>query len=128
MKKILLTMLLFCVVQLNAESIGGEKKEQLITPTLWTVAPDMFACNLTNIDSKVHRVQVRIISNGKVMLESKLFSLESKHTSNHKMKGLSKGAPLYCEFTVDGEDDMYRGVAVLYHGPSGSDFIAVPAT
>ncbi len=128
MKKILLAVLLLSVIQISVEAGDTGDKDQLITPTLWALAPDMFACNLTNVDNKAHQVQVRIISNGKVLLESKTLSLEPKHTTNHKIEGLPKGAPLYCEFTVEGDDDMYRGVAVLYHAPAGSDFVAVPAT
>ena len=127
MKKILLAAILLAFIQLNADSKHSNEKDQLMTPTLWVLAPDMFACNLTNVDKKAHQVQVRIISNGKVLLESKPISLESRHTTNHKIEGLPKGAPLYCEFTVEGDDDMYRGVAVLYHAPAGSDFVAVPA-
>ena len=127
MKKILLAALLLTFVQLNADSRHSDEKDQLMTPTLWVLAPDMFACNLTNVDDKVHQVQVRIISNGKVLLESKPLSLEPRHTTNHKIEGLPKGAPLYCEFTVEGDKDGFRGVAVLYRGVRGSDFVAVPA-
>ena len=128
MKKIVLSLLLVCSVQLSAKGEQNEKKEKLVTPTLWTVAPDMFACNLTNIDEKVHPVLVRIVSNGKVVLERKIEALEPRHTSNTKVAGLPKGAPFYCEFTVEGDEDNYRGVAVLYHAPLGSDFVARPAT
>ena len=127
MRKILLAVAMLFAVQLNAESDHSSGKEQLITPTLWVLAPDMFACNLTNVDSKAHQIQVRIISNGKVLLESKKMMLEPRHTSNHKTEGPSKGGPLYCEFTVEGDDDNFRGVAVLYHAPAGSDFVAVQA-
>jgi len=127
MKSILLTTLLLSFVQLNAESDHSNKMEMLATPTLWALAPDMFACNLTNVDHTAHKIRVRIISNGKVLLESKTLSLEPRHTSNHKITGPTKGGPLYCEFIVEGDKDEYRGVAVLYHAPSGSDFVAVAA-
>jgi hypothetical protein len=123
MKKILIAAALLFAVTLNADN----EKEQLITPTLWTLAPDMFACNLTNVDSKAHRVEVRIISNGKVLLESKPMTLEPRHTSNHKVEGPAKGGPLYCEFTVEGDKDEFRGVAVIYHAPAGSDGVAIAA-
>jgi hypothetical protein len=44
--------------------------EQLFTPTLWAPASDKFACNLTNIDRVAHTVQLRIITNGKILLDS----------------------------------------------------------
>ena len=99
-------------------------KEQLITPTLWVQAPDMFACNLTNVDHKTHVVQVRIITNGKILLESKKLSLEPKHTANHTVEGLPKGAPIYCEFTIEGSKEMYRGAAKIFPVPANKDFTA----
>jgi len=127
MKKFLVTAILLLAVHLNAENDSILSGEQLSTPTLWLFAPEMFACNLTNIDEKSHQVQVRIISNGKVLLKSKILMLEPKHTTNHKIQGLPEGGPLYCEFTVEETKEMYRGVAVLFHGPKGSDYVAVPA-
>jgi hypothetical protein len=128
MKKFLVAVAILFAVQLNAESSHSNNKERLITPTIWAVTPTMFACNLTNVDDKAHHVQVRIISNGKVLLESKKMTLEPRHTTNHKVKGLSgDGGPIYCEFTIEGDDDDFRGVAVLYRGEKGSDFVAVRA-
>ena len=109
----------------HAQADGQQtQKKQLITPTLWVQAPDMFACNLTNVDHKTHDVQVRIITNGKILLESTKLSLEPKHTTNHAVEGLPKGAPIYCEFTVEGSKDMYRGAAKLFPAPTNSDFTA----
>jgi len=123
MQKLFVAVAILFAMQLDA----GDK-ERLITPTIWAAAPTMFACNLTNVDAKAHQVQVRIISNGKVLLESKALTLEPRHTTNHKVVGLSgDGGPIYCEFTVEGDDDDFRGVAVLYRGEKGSDFVAVPA-
>ena len=114
--------------QLNAGDHHTSDKKQLITPTIWAASDTMFACNLTNVDTKAHQVQVRIISNGKVLLDSKALTVDPRHTTNHKTKGLpNDGGPIYCEFTIEGDDDDFRGVAVLYRGPSGSDFVAVPA-
>ena len=120
---IIFAIILMLVVYTQADD-KQLQKEQLITPTLWVQAPDMFACNLTNVDHKIHVVQVRIITNGKVLLESKKLSLEPKHTTNHAVEGLVKGAPIYCEFTVEGSKDMYRGAAKLFPAPVNKDFTA----
>jgi len=127
MKKLLTIFVLLFAVQINADSNPVLSGEKLFTPTLWLFDSEMFACNLTNIDKKAHRVQVCIISNGKILLESKIVTVEPKHTTNHKVKGLSQGGPLYCEFTVEGKKEMYRGVAVLFDVPRGNDHVAVPA-
>ena len=137
MIRIMFAAILMLFVHAQAEGQPPQKK-QLITPTLWVQAPDMFACNLTNVDQKRHSVQVRIITNGKVLLESKNLSLEPKHTTNHAVEGLPKGAPIYCEFTIEGSKEMYRGAAKLFPAPANkdftasnysaaSDFVAVPA-
>ena len=123
MIRIMFAAILMLFVHAQADGKTPEKK-QLITPALWAQAPDMFACNLTNVDYKTHAVQVRIITNGKVLLESTKISLEPKHTTNHTVKGLPKGAPIYCEFTVEGSKDMYRGAAKLFPAPTNSDFTA----
>ena len=127
MIRIMFVAILMLFVHAQAEGQQSQKK-QLITPTLWVLTPDKFACNLTNVDRRAHIVQVRIITNGKVLLKSGKISLKPKHTTNHTVEGLSKGGgPIYCEFIVEGSKDMYRGVAVLYHGPEGSDFNAIAA-
>ncbi len=142
MIRIMLAAILMLFVHAQAEGQQPQKK-QLITPTLWAQAPDMFACNLTNVDRRTHVVQVRIISNGEVLLDSLdldsgEISLEPKHTTNHTVQGLPNGAPIYCEFTIEGSKDMYRGAAKLFPVPSdldftdpaysaASDFVAVPA-
>ena len=137
MIRIMFAAILMLFVHAQAEGQSPQKK-QLITPTLWAQAPDMFACNLTNVDRRAHVVQVRIITNGKVLLESKKLSLEPKHTTNHAVEGLPKGAPIYCEFTIEGSKEMYRGAAKLFPAPANkdftasnysaaSDFVAVPA-
>lgn len=123
MKGIMFAAILMLFLHAQADGQPPQKK-QLITPTLWAQAPDMFACNLTNVDHKTHVVQVRIITNGKVLLESTKLSLEPKHTTNHTVEGLPKGAPIYCEFTVEGSKDMYRGAAKLFPAPTNRDFTA----
>ena len=127
MKKLFLTVFLLCATQMFAAEQAPVLKIQLATPTLWLLSPVMLACNLTNVDKETHHVQVRIITNGKVLLESKVIALEPKHTTNHKVEGSSEGGPLYCEFMVEGKKEMYRGVAVLFNGPKGTDTVAVPA-
>ena len=119
--RILFTVILLLSAYAQADDQQSQK-EQLITPALWVQAPDMFACNLTNVDQKIHTVQVRIITNAKVLLESKKLSLEPKHTTNHTVEGLPKGAPIYCEFTVEGSKGMYRGAAKLFPAPANKDF------
>jgi len=125
-KGIIFAVILILSVYTQADDQQSQK-QQLITPTLWAQAPDMFACNLTNVDQKSHTMQVRIITNGKVLLESKKLSLEPKHTTNHTIEGLPKGAPIYCEFTVEGSKEMYRGAAKLFPAPAGSDTVAIAA-
>jgi len=122
-KGIIFAVILLLSVYAQADD-QQSPKEQLITPTLWVQAPDMFACNLTNVDQKINIVQVRIITNGKVLLESKKLSLEPKHTTNHAVEGLLKGAPIYCEFTIEGSKEMYRGAAKLFPAPANKDFTA----
>ena len=52
--------------------------------------------------------------------------------------GFVKGGSIYCEFTIEGSKDMYRGAAKLFPEPTdsdftdpdysaASDFVAVPA-
>ena len=137
MIKIMFAAILMLFVHAQAEGQSPQKK-QLITPTLWAQAPDMFACNLTNVDRRTHVVQVRIISDGNILLESEEISLKPRHTTNHTVVGFVKGGPIYCEFTVEGSKDMYRGAAKLFPEPTdsdftdpdysaASDFVAVPA-
>lgn len=99
----------------------------LFTPTLWAVAPDALACNLTNVGHKTRTVRVRIISNGAILLDSGKISLAPQHTADHTVDGLPDGGPIYCEFTVEGSKKRYRGAAKLFHAPNSSDFVAVPA-
>ncbi len=128
MKKIVLAIAILFTIALSADNSHSSDKERLVTPTLWAADPIMFACNLTNVDHKAHQVQARIISNGEVLYESKKIRLEPRHTTNDTIKGLpGDGGPLYCEFTVEGDKDDFRGVAVLYRGVRGSDFVAVRA-
>jgi len=37
---------------------------------------------------------------------------------------LTKGAPIYCEFTVEGSKKMCRGAAKLFPAPANKDFTA----
>ena len=100
---------------------------KLFTPTLWAVAPDALACNLTNVGQKTRSVKVRIISNGEILLDSGPVKLTPQHTTDHTVAGLPEGSPIYCEFTVEGPIRQYRGVAKLFHAPNSSDLVAVPA-
>ena len=127
MMGIMFAAILMFFVHAQADGQSGQKK-QLITPTLWAMEPDKFACNLTNVDRRAHAVQVRIITNGVVLLESKKISLKPKHTTNHFVEGLEyPGGPIYCEFTVEGYKDMYRGAAKIFPSPSGTDITAIAA-
>ncbi|WP_415406151.1 hypothetical protein ACLHDG_10320 [Sulfurovum sp. CS9] len=126
MIRIMLAAILMLFVHAQAEG-QSPQKEQLITPTLWAKHPDHFACNLTNVDHETHVVQVRIISNGEVLEDSEEISLEPKHTTNHTVQGSHEGGPIYCEFTVEGSKDMYRGAAKLYPHPTGTDITAIAA-
>ena len=129
MIRIMFAAILMLFVHAQAEG-QSPQKEQLITPTLWAKHPDHFACNLTNVDLMAHVVQVRIISNGEVLLDSLdsgEISLEPKYTTNHTVQGEAGGGPIYCEFTVEGSKDMYRGAAKLYPHPTGTDITAIAA-
>ena len=99
----------------------------LFTPTLWAVAPDGFACNLTNVGKKSRSVNVRIINNGNILFDSGSFDLAPQYTSDHFVEGLPDGGPIYCEFTVEGSEKDYRGAAKLFHLPNSSDFAVVAA-
>ena len=129
MIRIMFAAILMLFVHAQAEGQSEQKKYtvQLITPTLWAKWPDRLACNLTNVDRRAHVVQVRIISNGTVLFESGEVSLEPKHTTNHYVDGLDPGGPIYCEFTVEGAKDMYRGAAKLFPSPTGTDITAIAA-
>ena len=127
--RIMFAAILMLFVHAQAEGQSPQKK-QLITPTLWALTPDKFACNLTNVDRRTHVVQVRIINgtNGKELLVSDKISLKPKHTTNHFVNGFDyPGGPIYCEFTVEGAKDMYRGAAKLFPSPSGTDITAIAA-
>lgn len=103
---------------------------QLITPTLWAQKPQYFACNLTNVSDKSHTIQVRIISNGDILLESGEVDVEPRYTANYYIQGLGgRGGPLYCEFTVEGSKEWYRGAAKLFPGKNHptTDLVAIPA-
>jgi hypothetical protein len=100
---------------------------ELFTPTLWAVAPDALACNLTNVGQKTRTVRVRIISNGAILLDSGQVKLDPQHTTDHTVAGPPEGSPIYCQFTVEGPKRRYRGVAKLFHAPNSNDFVAVPA-
>lgn len=97
------------------------------TPTLWVVAPDKFACNLTNVGDKTRAVKVQIISNGKILLDSGKVELAPRHTTTQTVDGSKDGGPTYCEFAVEGLKGQYRGAAKLFRAPNSSDFVVVPA-
>lgn len=101
--------------------------DRLFTPTLWAVQPDALACNLTNVSRRTRTVRVRIITNGKVLLESERFRLSPRHTADHFVEGLQDGGPIYCEFTVEGDKKHFRGAAKLFHFPNSSDFVSISA-
>lgn len=100
---------------------------ELFTPTLWAVSPDGFACNLTNVGHKTRRVRVRIITNGDILLDTGSIRLAPQKTSDQFVQGLEEGAPMYCEFTVQGSKNDFRGAAKLFPWPNGSDFAVVAA-
>lgn len=112
------------IVLALSTSVGGAI---LYTPTLWAVAPDAFACNLTNVSPDTRPVRIRIISDGDILLDSGLLQLEPRHTTDHTVEGFAEGGPLYCEFVVEGSARDYRGAAKLFHAPNSSDFVAVAA-
>ena len=99
--KVLLVTVTICL-SMTTQADDKHHKTQLITPTLWPVSPAQFACNLTNVSKKVRIVQVRIITNGKILLNSGEISVDPMHTTNHIHAGLENGGPIYCEFTVEG--------------------------
>ena len=102
----------------------------LITPTLWAQKPNYFACNLTNISDTTRTIQVRIISNGKTLLDSGEVDVEPRYTANYYIQGFGgRGGPLYCEFTVEGSKEWYRGAAKLFPGKNHptTDLVAIPA-
>ena len=104
----------------------------LITPTLWAQAPVYFACNLTNVGDKVRTATTRIINgtDGSEMLKQTA-KLVPRVTMNTTLEGLPKpGGPIYCEFTIKGSKDNYRGVAKIWRGPNAansSDITAIAA-
>src|SRR6516164_3578300 len=140
--KIVLTvvsLLLLVNVQAIAGSLQDDKDAaKLITPTLWavhipgapadvTLSDARFACNLTNVGNRMRTVQVRIISNGVVLLDSGEIALPSQHTAGPVVDGFPNGAPIYCEFTVEGSKNDYRGDAKLFHASGGSDIVVIGA-
>src|SRR5664279_1839453 len=60
-------------------------QDRLITPTLFVIAPDNFACNLTNVSEKVGTAHVVIISNGAVLEESGEITVEPQNTANYTL-------------------------------------------
>jgi hypothetical protein len=109
--------------------IGGSLQDtaKLITPTLFSILNDTrFGCNLTNVGNKVGTVQVRIISDGVILLDSGEISLPPQHTADYFVDGLPNGGPIYCEFTMKGSKNDYRGDAKLFHLGS-SDSVVISA-
>ena len=102
--------------------------DTLFTPALFPVAPDNFACDLTNVGDEHRTVRVRIISQGDVLLDGGKVTLAPRHSANETVTGFPGGGSIYCEFTVEGFKEQYRGVAKIFHpSPNNSDFVAVPA-
>jgi hypothetical protein len=122
------TVLVATCLILSTDAQADGLTSKLITPTLWALTPDLLACNLTNVTQQTRTVQVRIISNGSILLDSGPIPVDPQHTTNHFVTGLAfPGGPLYCEFTVEGFKAGYRGAAKLFHPPTSSDFVALPA-
>ena len=119
----IMTLLVAIFLTWAANAHGGT----LFTATLWAVAPDGVACNLTNVGHKARRVKIRIISEGEILLDSGEVSLAPRHTTDHVVGGFEEGGPIYCEFTVEGSEKEYRGAAKLFHLPNSSDFAVLPA-
>lgn len=117
---------LFVMAGVLALSVNAQA-DMLFTPTLWAVAPDALACNLTNVSRRTRTVKVRIVTNGEVLLTSKRIRLAPRHTTDHSVEGLPKGGPIYCEFTVEGDKKHFRGAAKLFVYPNSSDFVAIAA-
>ena len=125
--KILLATVTICLT-MNTQADDKHHKTQLITPTLWAASPDNLACNLTNVSKKTRTVQVRIITNGMILLNSGKISVEPLHTTDHFIAGLIGGGPIYCEFTVEGSKKWYRGAAKLFRdAPNTTDFLVISA-
>ncbi len=139
--KIVLTaasLMLLLTVPASAGSLQDKDTAKLITPTLWarhvpgatndgTLNDGMLACNLTNVGNKVRTVQVRIITDGVVLFDSGEVTVAPQHTANYYVDGVPNGAPMYCEFTVEGSKNDYRGAVKLFHYPNSSDFAALAA-
>jgi len=132
------SLMLFVNFQASGESLQDKDTAKLITPTLWarhipgatndgTLNDGMLACNLTNVGNKVRTVQVRIITDGVVLLDSGEITVAPQHTANYYVDGVENGAPMYCEFTVEGSKNDYRGAAKLFHYPNSSDFAVIGA-
>jgi len=112
----------------QAENEVFNARNELFTPTLWAQAPDAFACNLTNVSAATRTVRVRIISNGDILNDSGLITVQPQHTANYTVNGFPNGGPIYCEMTVEGSKERYRGAAKLFHtGSNTSDFVAIAA-
>ncbi len=127
-------MLISAVLLLSINSYAEDKADtdslpgpSLATPALWPIAPNVFTCSLTNVSSHDHKIRIRIINgNGKEVNDSHKIFLKAKHTKGLDIVGTHDGGYMYCEFSVDGHKDEFRGVAKMYR-PDGSDFIAVSA-
>jgi len=100
--------------------------DTLFTPALFPIAPDSLACDLINVGDENRTVRVRIISQGDVLLDGGKVTLAPQHSANERVTGFPEGGSIYCEFTVEGFKEQYRGVAKIFH-PNSSDFVAVPA-
>jgi len=111
---------------------------KLITPTLWAEFPYQFACNLSNVSDRTRTIRIRIISNGSILLDTDDFgevSVEPLHTANYWVEAPHgpenpRGAPIYCEFTVEGPKKWYRGAAKVFPPEDSgnlTDLTAIPA-
>lgn len=138
-KLVLAAMGLALVMNVHADDADvSHSIERLITPTLWAISDgsdngtegdDWVACNLTNVAQQTRTARVRIISDGLILLDSGPISIEPLHTANHFVDAaFEDGGPIYCEFTIQGPKDAYRGAVKLFHAPNSSDFAALPAS
>lgn len=107
-------------------------KLKLYTPTLWCVKPDGVACNLVNLSSEPRQVRVRIFSNGVVVKDSDVITLQPFSAVDSVFDMIYEGGegdPYYCEFAMEGKDkNEYRGVVKVFPWPNGSDLVALAAT
>jgi hypothetical protein len=127
-KKIMIFLSLSILISLTAEAAKSHHfpGHKLVTAALWPKSPHMFTCSLTNTTIESHMVRIRIVSEGNTLKESAIVSLGGERTLGLDIEGFPNGGYMFCEFTVEGMTEWYRGVAKMYSN-EGGDFIAVDA-